>query len=131
MAARRPRPRGPGGARSAQDRSGGALPAVDRRDLLARLNGDAALASDLLRLFVDESEPLVARIREALARGDLPAVAREAHSLKGAAAYVSAVASRLIAGTLEAAARRDQADAVRELIEPLEQALRRVRALLG
>lgn len=140
MAPHQPRPRENGdprvvstassALRSQEAHALGALPAVDLRELQERLDGDEALGRELLQLFVDESAPMVARIREALAQPDLSAVAREAHSLKGAAAYVSATAAREIATALEAAAQRKEAAAADALLAPLEQALRALRALL-
>jgi signal transduction histidine kinase/CheY-like chemotaxis protein len=76
---------GPGeGGGDGADGSHIAAPAVDREGILARLDGDWSLLAELAETF-EECYPDIERaIRDALARRDGEALAREAHTLKGA-----------------------------------------------
>ena len=74
----------------------------------------------MIQLFIDSGDTALAQIRDALSRGDLAAVGRAAHSLKGSSANIRAQAASDAAARLEEAAR---AGAVTEL-PGLEEALR-------
>jgi two-component system sensor histidine kinase/response regulator len=69
---------------TAQD-GAAATPDGKRRQLLASVDDDHALASDLVRLFSREAPGQVANLQAAIARGDMPSVAEGAHGLRGSA----------------------------------------------
>ncbi|MDO9227693.1 MAG: ATP-binding protein [Pseudomonadota bacterium] len=84
--------------------------------------GDARKVAEMLTLFLDSSEGLLSELAQALAARDLPRVARQAHQLKGASAYVGADEATELASAVETAARADDIDACRTCQEDLEAA---------
>ena len=79
--------------------SPGAGATFDRSELDRRTGGDAALAVELIRLFLEDCPVRMDAIRGAISTGDGEALRTSAHALKGAASYFSA------SHVLEAAAR--------------------------
>jgi HPt (histidine-containing phosphotransfer) domain-containing protein len=78
-----------------------ALPAVDRRMLLSRVDGDERLLAELVVLFGAESPRLIGEIRKALSTGDAGALKDAAHALKGSAASMAVDGVKAAAGILE------------------------------
>jgi len=72
---------------------------------LARCAGDAAFLAATLDSFTEHSERYRAELQRTLAANDGPAAARSAHSIKGAAAMLSAAGVQIKAGAVETAAR--------------------------
>lgn len=62
----------------------------DRADVLRRLDGDHALLTEIIRLFLDDAPRLVEEIRVAIDSGDARRVQSTAHRLKGAAGNLAA-----------------------------------------
>jgi HPt (histidine-containing phosphotransfer) domain-containing protein len=85
--------------------------------------GDPDLAHELITLFLRDSGVRLARTRDAVSRGDLPAVAELAHQMKGSAGAVSASRLGDSSAALEQAARRGSPDAA-TLAALLERLLR-------
>jgi HPt (histidine-containing phosphotransfer) domain-containing protein len=56
---------------------------LDRKAILARLQGDEELFRDLVALFMEDTPHLVKDAREALASGDASSLQRAAHTIKG------------------------------------------------
>ena len=69
----------------------------------------------------------LAALEAARGAGDAPAIARQAHRIKGAARLVGAVELAACADTLEGAAREDDWDALLPLAEDLATAMQRLR----
>jgi signal transduction histidine kinase/DNA-binding response OmpR family regulator len=65
-------------------------PAIDQTAMLAAVEGDVELLRELAALFLHDYPQRLAELREALARQDAPAVARAAHTLKGAVGSLGA-----------------------------------------
>jgi HPt (histidine-containing phosphotransfer) domain-containing protein len=78
-----------------------AAPAIDWDAALVRCGGRAEVLDELAGTFVVEGPQLVARIGEALSRGDAAALRLAAHALKGAAGLFGAQAVEAQARTLE------------------------------
>ena len=78
---------------------------VDWEGLLEVTNGDAAFTAELVQLFIDAGDAALGEIRAALESGDLPALGRAAHALKGSSASIRAQPASTAAARLEAAAR--------------------------
>lgn len=93
----------------------------DREELLERVGGDEALCHELMNLFLADAPNSIKALQQALADKDLEKMQREAHALKGAAAYVSARSIRRLATTLELAAREGQHSEVVSLVKSIEQ----------
>jgi CheY-like chemotaxis protein len=93
--------------------------AVDRMTILERMNGDEALVSDVIRLFLDDCPARLRAIKAAVDARDGEAIRIEAHGLKGAAGNLSATGLFDAAQTLErigAEARLDAASAAWRLL---------------
>src|SRR5439155_3440802 len=56
---------------------------LDRQAILARVEGDTALLSEVIDLFIADAPRLLAEIKESLRRNDSQALERAAHALKG------------------------------------------------
>jgi len=82
------------------------VPALDREHLLDMTDGDVEFEHELLATYRASAQKILARLRAALAAGDLKQILREAHALKGASLNVGAAAMGQCAGAIEAAARR-------------------------
>jgi CheY-like chemotaxis protein len=78
---------------------------VDWEEFMATTDGDAEFAGELVHLFIESGDAVLRDIRDALQRGDAPAVRQAAHSLKGSSASMCARATSEAAALLEAAAR--------------------------
>lgn len=100
-------------------------PAVNHADGVARLMGDSALFARVLARFRKEYRHAAARIRDALAAGDIQLAQRLAHTLKGAAGMIEAVPLREEAQALELVLRQGGGDSAWRLAR-LERALDRV-----
>ncbi len=100
--------------------------AIDRAELIDRLDGDEALCDHLLQLFVVDAPQALARIEQAVAAADAPLVQREAHSLRGAAAYVAARLVQRAAEQLERAGRDGDLARADGLLRPLAREISRV-----
>jgi PAS domain S-box-containing protein len=97
--------------------------AFDRAGFLRRLDGDEALADEVLSLFKVELEPRVEALREALAQAALPAIEIAAHALKGSFAEIGAPRCEALAARIERAARKGELQTARGLASPLHDAL--------
>jgi signal transduction histidine kinase/DNA-binding NarL/FixJ family response regulator len=88
---------------------------LDERALLATVGGNRELAGELATIFLDELEPRVEEIAEAIRVGDPTRLQFAAHTLKGSAASLSATQVAASASALEVMARKldlDDAPAV-------------------
>jgi CheY-like chemotaxis protein len=80
-------------------------PLLDLQALRQQLGDDEDFAAELLAVFVQAADARLTALVTAMQDDDQVAIARHAHSLKGAAANVRANALSIAAGALEAAAR--------------------------
>jgi CheY-like chemotaxis protein len=94
--------------------------AVDWERLMLTAENDTEFADELVKLFIESGDSVLKEIRDALDRGDLAAVGRAAHSLKGSSANMHANSTSEAAARLESAAR---SGAVRD-VPQLETQLR-------
>nr|WP_315244241.1 response regulator [uncultured Albidiferax sp.] len=79
------------------------IPALDMAAGLRRLNGNRKAYLNMLRLFVRNQQATPVQLRAALAQTDWPTAERIAHSAKGVAGSIGAVALQAQAGALELA----------------------------
>ncbi len=63
----------------------------DRAAFSRQVGGDRALGIEILHMFVEDCPVRVAAIRSAIARGEPDEIRATAHTLKGAAGYLTAV----------------------------------------
>ncbi len=121
------------GRSSAPDTSGGEAEGVaplDREALLERIGGDADLADELVAVFLEDVPNQIQALAEALERGDRDVTERTAHTIKGAAANLSAVPLSRAAAVLEAAAREGRGDLM-PLFEAVKVEFERLQASLA
>jgi two-component system, sensor histidine kinase and response regulator len=77
---------------------------VNMPELLARLDNDGELLTELLVLFQEDFPRLREALRIAVCAGDSPRVEKTAHTLKGMLANLSIEHAAALAGNVEAAA---------------------------
>ncbi|HET7776591.1 MAG TPA: Hpt domain-containing protein, partial [Azospira sp.] len=99
----------------------------DRAAALARLDGDEELFATLVQLYADELPAYCQRLGDTLAAGDLPALAREAHTLKGLLGTFSAAHGTALAQDLEARAKAGKGEGAAELVRQLQAEMEKVR----
>ena len=75
--------------------------AFDKSDLVERMMGDNELAREVVDCFLQDTPAQIAALREHLNLASIAVAARFAHSIRGAAANVSAQALSAIAAELE------------------------------
>jgi two-component system, sensor histidine kinase and response regulator len=102
----------------------------DKASALAQVGGDEQLLKELLAAFLSEYPPLVAQIRDAIAQRDARRLERAAHTLKGAAAAVTASAVADAGQRLEIMGRTGELAGAESVCIELEDALRRLSPTL-
>ena len=107
------------------------LPILDNAALMAVVDGDMSLLSELLRLFREESRTLVATIQSAVQADDLAAVARASHRLKGSSAQIAAMELADLCDRLETASRSAEAQTTRELAAQVPHTFDRVQLAIA
>jgi CheY-like chemotaxis protein/HPt (histidine-containing phosphotransfer) domain-containing protein len=103
----------------------------DKVGLLKRLAGNKALAKKLVGGFLQDVPLQLSILRQQLAAGDAPSARRQAHSLKGAAANLSAGGLRMIAFEAEQAAMAGQLIKLAEILPTMEGEFEKLRTVLG
>jgi HPt (histidine-containing phosphotransfer) domain-containing protein len=101
-------------------------PAYDRQAILKRFEGDEAFASEVIRLFLQDSPRMLEEIHQAVACGDGVRLKRAAHALKGSLGYLHAADALDAALQLELLGEEgDLADAI-ACLQTLETKLARL-----
>lgn len=85
---------------------------LDAQVVLERLHGDSAFLAELFETFLGDFERRMNRMTADYTAGDHEQLARQAHSLKGAAATIGATDLHMVAARLDAACRAGDADAI-------------------
>jgi len=116
-----PQPAAPAPAESVFDEAG----------LLKRLMGNRPLAERLVRTFLNDLPSQLEMLRKQLEGGDFPSARRQAHTIKGAAANLSAGALRAAAFEAEQAAQAGQLANLAQLLPAVEHEFERVKAAMG
>ena len=102
----------------------GAAVIVDEQKLLTHaFAGNAALLADVIDAFITETPPALATMRDAVEAGDLPALARAAHKMKGTVGVFTTGPALAAAVELEAAARADDVERAREALVTFEKGI--------
>jgi len=101
----------------------------DRAFALEQAGDDEEMLAELLLLFRDSSANDLARMREALANNDGPALADAAHSIKGAAASLGVEGVRKLAAEVEKVGRHGNPARAETMLTQLAEVLRDVDSL--
>ncbi len=104
---------------------------VDFAALNELTDGDTGFQCELIDVFIASGDTTLAALQEALGAGDLPAVRRYAHSLKGASANLRARALASRALVLEQAAAAGNLADCRDLSQALEKDYRIAAEFIG
>jgi HPt (histidine-containing phosphotransfer) domain-containing protein len=107
-----------------------AVQPIDAATLLDRCMGDAVFLQRVLEKFRSSSDAMLNTIAQAVHDGDKEKMGRGAHSLKGAAANLSAEAVRSIAGRLQDLAHGDDLSQAEQSLSELKQELDRCIAYI-
>ncbi|MCX5759837.1 MAG: Hpt domain-containing protein [Candidatus Hydrogenedentes bacterium] len=99
-----------------------ALAVFDRDDFARRMGHNRELCARVLEVFMRETPRQLERLNQAVAAHDAPAAQHVAHSIKGAAASVSAEVVHQAAYDVETAAHECAIDEVRRKLVELEWA---------
>jgi CheY-like chemotaxis protein/HPt (histidine-containing phosphotransfer) domain-containing protein len=95
----------------------------DKNSFLERLMGDEELAKEIIEGFIEDSMSQIATIKEAFDNRNLDGIHRQAHSLKGAAANISATALKELAYEIEIAGETGDLVKASSLIPKLDEQL--------
>ena len=79
----------------------GGTPVFDAAAFERQTGGDVRLRHEIVRMFLEDCPGRLSAVRAAVEQRDAQALTTTAHSLKGACAYLSAVAAREHAAHLE------------------------------
>jgi len=96
----------------------------DKEELVERLGGRVDMLPRLLEMFRNNTAGNIEALRQAIVSGDDEQVRIQAHSIKGAAANISANRMKETAFALEMLVHDGQRDGRRELVARLESELR-------
>lgn len=105
-------------------------PPLDWAELRGRLMDDDNLVRRIIAGFPEDLDALLAALREGEAAGDLPALARTAHTLKGAASNLGAAPLRAACAELERAALAGEAQALPGHADAVYAAAEALRAVI-
>jgi two-component system, sensor histidine kinase and response regulator len=106
-------------------------PSFNRKAALVQVDGDEELLGELAKMFLDELPIQLAALRDAVACGDVKALERTAHALKGAVGNFAARRSFDRARDLEMMGRAGDLAHAREGLEALEESLQRLEPALA
>jgi CheY-like chemotaxis protein len=99
------------------------IPALDLHGALSRVGGSVKLLRKLIGRFVQTQADVIQRIEAARAQADRETALREAHTLKGLAGNIGAVALGRLAGQLEVLLKQEATEGVEPALEVLEAEL--------
>lgn len=89
---------------------------VDLPSLLARVENDRELLTELLAMFLEELPGLRKALHDAVGNRDLPQASKVAHTLKGMLVNLSMNRGALMAASIETAARDGDIAAIEEAL---------------
>jgi HPt (histidine-containing phosphotransfer) domain-containing protein len=105
-------------------------PPLDPARVASIAGGDLVFAAELLQTFADSVQHAVVELTPAVAAEDRPALAREAHKLKGAAGNVGAGRLKHLAESLQTAATDADFGELARVVENVQHELQTVRAVV-
>jgi HPt (histidine-containing phosphotransfer) domain-containing protein len=103
----------------------------DGQALMKRVMGDRILAGKLIAGFLQDVPNQLVNLRKLLDQGDLPGLRLQAHTMKGAAATLSAGSLRDSANAMQQAAMGDDLEGSAELLPRMEEQFEQLRAIMS
>ena len=97
------------------------LVAFDRSALLQRIMNDEEILTHILKSFATNISGMQEKLHGAIAAGDVAEIRLQAHSIKGAAANISALAVFQVAEAMEQAARKEELDEMEVFVSLLDE----------
>ncbi len=94
---------------------------IDIEKAIEEFEGDKQFLSEVLNGFIMEVSDQIGTIRKALSCGDIETVIKEAHSIKGGAANITAKALSKVAFELESKGKSKKLNGADEIIDDLER----------
>jgi HPt (histidine-containing phosphotransfer) domain-containing protein len=94
--------------------------------LMKRVDNDRESALEIMGVFTDDVETRIDRIRNALMMNDFSTIASEAHTVKGSAATIGAIALGKTAEILERDAETKRGNSVTQMCQLLEMQFRQL-----
>jgi HPt (histidine-containing phosphotransfer) domain-containing protein len=117
-----------------QDTPGAPQEAVDARTLAALRDlqgeGQPDILAELIGVYLHDTPPRLAALRQAVAHADAETLRREAHGLKGSSSHMGAVQMAQLCADLEDQAGTTNLTGAPETLRRLDDAFGRVRAHL-
>ena len=105
-------------------------PVFDQAVLNEQTMDDHDLALIIVESFMSDIPPKLPTIEALIEERDYEKIARETHSIKGAAAYLGGEALREIAGIVEFAAKEDDIDTIDQYLPELKSQVEKLKTLL-
>jgi HPt (histidine-containing phosphotransfer) domain-containing protein len=102
----------------------------DRAQALEATGGDEELLREIVSIFLEDYPRMVEELGNAIARGDVEAARRAAHTLKGSVAVLGGKALSAAAKEAEDCARAGDLDAAGSVFDRIEQEAARLVRLL-
>jgi PAS domain S-box-containing protein len=103
----------------------------DRSLLLKRVHGDEEIVTEVMEVFLRDIPQQIVILQEAIANGDGMLTERQAHSIKGAAANVGAMALREVAYQIERTAKEGQLNGAAKLATMINDEFNKVKQLIA
>ena len=104
---------------------------IDRVSLLERVEGDQELLTEIIHLFQQNAPSQMMTMRDALQSGDMAALERSAHSLKGAVSNLSARVAAAATLQLEKDARNKDAESAKASLLEVERTVKHLLPALA
>ncbi len=98
-------------------------PVFDREGMMSRLMGDEHLARVLISTFLSDMPKQFETLKQYLAENDCDGATRQAHTIKGAAANLGAIALSHIAAAIETAGKSGDCEQMETMLPELEKQL--------
>lgn len=96
------------------------LPVFDYDDFLERVDGDIDLLKEVIEIFLEDSPNLMTALRSAIRIGEAEAIEKAAHTLKGAAANISAKRLQQLSHAMQEMIKKSQVSQMERLFGDME-----------
>jgi len=97
-----------------------ALPVFDYDDFMERMDGDRDLLKEVIEIFLEDAPSLMEALRLAIRGGNKDAMERAAHTLKGAAANISAKGLHRLSSNMQEMIKKGEVAHIEYLLGKME-----------